>query len=134
MQAVAYILLSPGRTMGYCTNVWIASRCLLIVVGLGTVSLFQGCASTPAAYYERHVLKGLTVVFLDPQSLHSEWKTLSGRQPIVFASHTRGGLPTVQTLLGFYDVPSNTLYCPKWNFEVCGHELHHAVLGQFHSD
>ncbi len=96
--------------------------------------VLQGCASTTTNYRERHEIKSLTVVFLDEQSLQAEWKALSGRQPIMLTSQTRSGLPAVQTLRGFYDWPSNTLYCPKWNFEVCGHELHHAVLGQFHSD
>ena len=40
--------------------------------------------------------------------------------------------PIVKTVRGFYDYSANTLYCEKWNFEVCGHELHHAALGQFH--
>jgi hypothetical protein len=53
---------------------------------------------------------------------------------VLFAPHMRDGFASVKTLRGFYDFTTNTLYCPKWNFEVCGHELHHAVLGQFHSD
>jgi len=96
--------------------------------------LLQGCASSTGTYQERHKIKNLTVVFLDEESLRHEWQALSGRQPVVFASQTSTGGPTLKTLQGFYDWPSNTLYCPKWNFEVCGHELHHAVLGQFHSD
>ena len=100
---------------------------------IGTI-LLQGCASTATNYQERHEVKNLTVVFLDEDSLHKEWQALSGRQPIVLASQVRSGLPAVRTLRGFFDWPSNTLYCPKWNFEVCGHELHHAVLGQFHAD
>lgn len=110
----------------------LALRCLKAAL-LGVI-LLQGCASPPGNYQERHKIKNLTVVFLDEESLRNEWKVLSGRQPIVFATQTGNGIPTVQTLRGFYDWPSNTLYCPKWNFEVCGHELHHAVLGQFHSD
>ena len=96
--------------------------------------LLQGCASSTGTYQERHNIKNLTVVFLDEESLRHEWQVLSGRQPVVFASQASTGVPMLKTLRGFYDWPSNTLYCPKWNFEVCGHELHHAVLGQFHSD
>lgn len=96
--------------------------------------LLQGCASPLGTYQERHKITDLTVVFLDEESLRNEWQVLSGRQPVVFASQARTGVPTLKILRGFYDWPSNTLYCPKWNFEVCGHELHHAVLGQFHSD
>jgi hypothetical protein len=105
-----------------------------LIIGLSTATVVSGCATIPSSYYERHELKGLTVVFLDQQSLHKQWTELSGRQPIVFASQTKAGLPNVKSLQGFYDVPTNTLYCPKWNFEVCGHELHHAVLGQFHAE
>ena len=98
------------------------------------VILMQGCTTPPGNYQERHKIKDLTVVFLDEESLRNEWKVLSGRPAVVFASQVRTGVPSLQTLRGFYDRPSNTLYCPKWNFEVCGHELHHAVLGQFHPD
>ncbi|CBK41690.1 exported protein of unknown function [Nitrospira defluvii] len=94
----------------------------------------QGCATAQGNYQERHIIKHLTVVFLDEESLRHEWQVLSGRQAIVFASQTNTAIPALKSLQGFYDWPSNTLYCPKWNFEVCGHELHHAVLGQFHSD
>lgn len=100
---------------------------------LGAIFL-QGCTTSHGNYEERHTIKNLTVVFLDEESLHREWRALSGRQPVVLASQTSTGVPTLKTLRGFYDWPSNTLYCPKWNFEVCGHELHHAVLGQFHPD
>jgi hypothetical protein len=98
------------------------------------IALWQGCTLTSLPYRERHEIKQLTVVFLDEDSLHQEWKNRTGRQPIVLGQLMRNGLPLVKTLRGFYDFPSNTLYCPKWNFEVCGHELHHAVLGQFHND
>ncbi|MDF0673696.1 MAG: hypothetical protein P0120_05045 [Nitrospira sp.] len=36
--------------------------------------------------------------------------------------------PFIKTVRGFYDYATNTLYCVKWHFEICGH----AALGQFH--
>ncbi len=81
---------------------------------------------------EQHAIKNLTVVFLDEQSLHERWTQVSGRDPIRFTSLMSDTSPIVKTLRGFYDYGANTIYCPKWDFEVCGHELHHAVLGQFH--
>jgi len=90
-----------------------------------------GC-SAPASYVERYEIKKLTVVFLDESSLQDHWKALTGTDAVRFVSHMANRTTSVKTLHGFYIPTSNTLYCPKWNFEVCGHELHHAVLGQFH--
>ncbi|GAB1723816.1 MAG: hypothetical protein NTNFB01_27120 [Nitrospira sp.] len=113
-----------------------ASHLVIRPLQLALLGVFflQGCATPAGNYQERHTIKNLTVVFLDEESLHREWQAMSGRQPVIFGSQSGTGIPTLKTLRGFYDWPSNTLYCPKWNFEVCGHELHHAVLGQFHSD
>lgn len=93
---------------------------------------FLGCTGFQDRYVEQHAIKNLTVVFLDEQSLHERWTQVSGRDPIRFTSLMSDTSPIVKTLRGFYDYGSNTIYCPKWDFEVCGHELHHAVLGQFH--
>lgn len=90
-----------------------------------------GCTA-PQRYVEEHAIKQLTVVFLDEQSLHERWSQIVGRNPIRFSSPMSSTTPIVQTVRGFYDYTTNTLYCEKWNFEVCGHELHHAALGQFH--
>lgn len=90
-----------------------------------------GC-SAPASYVERHEIRNLTVVFLDEASLQDHWKALTGIDVVRFVAHMAHTTAAVRTLRGFYDPISNTLYCPKWGFEVCGHELHHAVLGQFH--
>ena len=81
---------------------------------------------------EQHAIKNLTVVFLDEQSLHEQWKHVAGTDAVRFTSQMNSTAPLVHTVQGFYDFASNTLYCPKWNFEVCGHELHHAALGHFH--
>ncbi len=93
--------------------------------------LLQGCGMQ-GAYSEEHHLANLNVVFLDQPSLHKEWKARTGTPGVEFVAFHGKMLPAVKTLQGFYDFTTNTLYCPKWNFEVCGHELHHAVLGHFH--
>lgn len=100
------------------------------LTGLALVFL-PGCA-TNHRYVEEHEIKQLTVVFLDEQSLHERWTQIAGRAPIQFATPMNSSTPLVKTVRGFYDYSTNTLYCEKWNFDVCGHELHHAVLGQFH--
>ena len=32
----------------------------------------------------------------------------------------------------FFNPKTNTLYCQKWDFTYCGHELHHATDGAWH--
>lgn len=104
-------------------------------VTLLAVILLQGCISGKDSYQERHEVRNLTVVFLDEASLHQEWRKRTGNQPVQLVPQMRdGSFASVKTLRGFYDFSTSTPYCPKWNFEVCGHELHHAVLGQFHAD
>lgn len=96
--------------------------------------LCAGCA-TQGSYRESHQVKNLNVVFVDQHTLHQEWAKRTGTAGIRFGSQvsTRTGVPALTTVNGFYDFTTQTIYCPKWNFEVCGHELHHAVIGQFHS-
>lgn len=96
------------------------------------LSVTLGC-STHDRYIERHTIRNLTIVFLDENSLHEQWKQISGLDAVHFQPQMDSPVPKVQTVKGFFDFASNTLYCPKWNFEVCGHELHHATLGHFHT-
>lgn len=93
----------------------------------------MGCTGTPERYIERHVLSNLTVVFLDEHSLHEQWKQSAGSDPVRIQPHMNSPVPQIHTVKGFYDFSTNTLYCQKWNFETCGHELHHAALGHFHT-
>jgi hypothetical protein len=94
----------------------------------------HGCAMTHTPYRESHEIKNLKVVFLDEGSLQHEWTMVTQQQAVRFFPSRRPGEPTLSTLRGFYDFRTNTLYCSKWDFTTCGHELHHAALGQFHSD
>ena len=94
-----------------------------------------GCASTPASYYERYEIPRLTVVLLDEASLQQKWVEVSGRPAVRLAPPTGYAQSmSVHTVKGFFDFATNTIYCPKMDFTVCGHELHHAVLGRFHPD
>ena len=83
-------------------------------------------------YMETHEISNLKVVFIDDQSLKDLWKSKTGKPGTQFQPWLQGGLASVKTVRGFYDFSTETLYCPKWNYEVCGHELHHAALGHFH--
>ncbi len=105
---------------------------LVLVLGFSLCLTSVGC-SGPERYVEEHEIKHLKIVFLDEESLHDEWKETTGQHAVRFLPTMKGGLPSIKTVKGFYDFSSRTLYCPKWNFKVCGHELHHAALGQFHS-
>lgn len=95
-------------------------------------ALLAGCSTANTRYVEEYEIKQLKVVFLDERSLQERWTQVAGRDPVRFTTPMSSTSPVVKTVRGFYDYTSNTLYCEKWNFEVCGHELHHAALGQFH--
>jgi hypothetical protein len=109
------------------------STALKLFAGVLISLALWGCTGLQERYVEKHVIKSLTVVFLDEDSLLEQWKQVVGRDGVRFKSQMNSPVPIVSTVQGFYDFTSNTLYCPKWNFEVCGHELHHAALGQFHA-
>lgn len=93
--------------------------------------LLAAC-STETRYVETHEIPNLKVVFLDEESLHEKWKARTGQPGAEFQPLLTGGMASLKVIKGFYDFTTDTLYCPKWNFEVCGHELHHAALGHFH--
>jgi hypothetical protein len=100
---------------------------LLLVVLLGF-----GCAGRQQTYFERYDLKNLTIVFLDEESLQAKYAAISGNSAVAL-SGTPSSLK-VSVVRGFFDFNTRTIYCPRMNFEVCGHELHHAALGRFHRD
>lgn len=106
---------------------------LIVVACLLLNANIVGC-STSNRYVERYEIENLKVVFLDSQSLHNEWEKRTGQNGVRFLPTLRGGLPSVKSVKGFYDFTTDTLYCPKWNYKVCGHELHHAALGHFHDN
>lgn len=122
--------MNPSSThTTHASRTWLWSMVLLTS---SAIALLAGCGTTNTRYVEEHQIQQLKVVFLDERSLHERWTQVAGRDPIRFTAPMSSSTPIVKTVRGFYDYSSNTLYCEKWNFEVCGHELHHAALGQFH--
>ncbi len=95
-----------------------------------TTVLLSGCAST--TYRETHELNQLKVVFLDSQSLAEVYKIRS--QQAATRITMEGVSPVIHQVVAFYDRETNTIYCRKWDFKNCGHELHHALLGNFHRE
>ena len=99
---------------------------LLLISGMLT-----GCSGT-GRYVEEHEIDHLKVVFMDQHSLHDALTNHGGPPGVQFLPMMNGGMPSMAMVKGFYDFNTNTLFCSKWDFEVCGHELHHAILGRFH--
>ncbi|MFM8551165.1 MAG: hypothetical protein ACKOCD_02465 [Nitrospiraceae bacterium] len=85
-------------------------------------------------YHETYQVTSLTVILMDDASLQAKWKELSGRPSVKFIPQGPQGTVSVKTIKGFYDYDTHTIYCPKLNFEICGHELFHAILGPFHPE
>ena len=98
-------------------------------------SSISGCAllQTPP-YEEKHALEHLHVVLMDDESLQAKWMELSGKPSVKFSPPQGNQMTTIKTVRGFFDYSTKTIYCPKLDFEICGHELFHAILGPFHPE
>ncbi len=100
--------------------------------------LGAGCAELhdDALYYETYEVKNLTVILLDDKALQRRWRAVSGRPASKAIKFTVAGsqMNMSDTVKGFYDYRTNTIYCTKDNFDVCGHELFHAIMGRFHEE
>jgi hypothetical protein len=92
----------------------------------------SGCVTPQGTYSERHQVDGLTIVFLDEKSLQNLYAAMSRKPPVILSASPSSF--SVTSVRGFYDFATKTIYCSKLDFEVCGHELHHAILGRFHPD
>lgn len=93
----------------------------------------SGCVMGQPPLGEEYELSSLRIVFLDPAQMQTKWEEITGKSAVMMTP--RLVLDTQrrkEVVVGFYDFRTRTIYCPKMDFEVCGHELHHAVLGQFH--
>ncbi len=78
-------------------------------------------------------MQRLHVVLLDEQSLSETYEAHKGRPAVRLTM--KDGLPSsISRVTAFYDIETRTIYCVKWDFENCGHELHHALLGRFHAE
>ena len=100
------------------------------IVVMMLMSVLAGCAGSSGRYQESYEVAAFKVVFLDQESLHETYATLYRSAPNHF--ELNGSDTTVRSIHGFFDPITRTLYCSKLDFEVCGHEMHHAVLGAFH--
>jgi hypothetical protein len=104
-----------------------------ILSGAAALLALSGCMTGQSLPGEEHELPSLRVVFLDASQIQAKWQEITGKSAVmmtprlVLDTHRRE-----EVVVGFYDFRTRTIYCPKMDFEVCGHELHHAVLGQFH--
>lgn len=108
--------------------------CTWFILGSSVLALtLSGCTIGQLQPGEEYELSSLRVVFLDRTQIQAKWEEVTGKSAVMMTP--RLALETLrreEVVEGFYDFRTRTIYCPKMDFEVCGHELHHAVLGQFH--
>lgn len=108
---------------------------LLRKAGMIAALVIAGCASYPSAPGEVYEVSQLRVIFLDEEQIREKWEEVSGKSSgMITPRLVMESRRQEEVVTGFYDFRTRTIYCPKMNFEVCGHELHHAVLGRFHLD
>lgn len=84
------------------------------VVVVAIVLALVSCAGP--ARLERHELDGWAVVMGDQSTI----------------TRLCQGRGTSDRALGCADIERRTIYCPLWDFEVCGHELHHITHERWH--
>jgi hypothetical protein len=99
--------------------------------------LLGGCAESKSdRYYETYLIRNLTVILLDDKALQRRWQYVSGQPASKTIKFTVAGsqMSMADTVRGFFDYKTNTIYCTKDNFDVCGHELFHAIMGRFHEE
>jgi len=101
--------------------------------GAGLLVVLTGCTVGHPSLGEQHQLSDLRVVFLDEPQIQAKWKEVTGKPAVMMTPRlVLESQRREEVVVGFYDFHTRTIYCPKMNFEICGHELHHAVLGRFH--
>jgi hypothetical protein len=103
------------------------------LAGAVLFGVLTGCAVSARSPGEQYELSDLRVVFLDEPQIQAKWKEVTGKPAVMMTPRlVMESQRREEVVVGFYDFHTRTIYCPKMNFEVCGHELHHAVLGRFH--
>lgn len=110
--------------------------CVRAVLILTAVLLAACAESKHDRYYETHEIRNLTVILLDDKALQRRWQYVSGQPASRTIKFTVAGsqMSMANTVKGFFDYKTNTIYCTKDNFDVCGHELFHAIMGRFHQE
>ena len=112
-------------------------RMILLLSVVILAGALAGCTGPPSdLYYETHEIKNLTVILLDDKALQRRWQYVSGQPASRTIKYTVAGsqVSMADTVKGFFDYKTNTIYCTKDNFDVCGHELFHAIMGRFHQE
>ena len=112
-------------------------RIQLLLSAVTLAGALAGCTGPNSdLYYETHEIKNLTVILLDDKALQRRWQYVSGQPASRTIKFTVAGsqVSMADTVKGFFDYKTNTIYCTKDNFDVCGHELFHAIMGRFHQE
>jgi len=106
---------------------------ILRIAGMIFALALTGCAISSSTPGEEYEISHLRVVFLDEKQIRDKWEEVTGKTAVMMTPRlVLESKRREEVVGGFYDFHTSTIYCPKMNFEVCGHELHHAVLGRFH--
>lgn len=76
------------------------------------------------------------MILLDAKALQRSRQYVSGQPTSRTIKFTVAGsrMSMADTVKGFFDYKTNTIYCTKDNFDVCGHELFHAIMDRFHEE
>jgi hypothetical protein len=133
VQQSAPIDFSAEKSLSMAARYLPVRRWVLIVAGSVLLPTLSGCMISQLSPDETYELSSLRVVFLDTSQIQAKYEELTGKSAVMMTP--RLVLETQrreEVVVGFYDFHTRTIYCPKMDFEVCGHELHHAVLGHFH--
>jgi len=108
---------------------------ILRTAGMIVTLALTGCVIGPSTPGEEYEVSQLRVVFLNEKQIRDKWEEVTGKTAVMATPRlVLESKRQEEVVVGFYDFHTRTIYCPKMNFEVCGHELHHAVLGRFHFD
>lgn len=77
--------------------------------------IFSGCST--AAYYRKHEVKNLNIVFTDPETINKLYRQYSLVDDASINYY----------VVGFFNPNTNTIYVEENDFETLGHEITHAV-------
>ena len=100
----------------------------------------ESCLADKPCYREEYNLSHLHVVYLDHEQLLKEYEKMSNRdatwvhEPGAEVGIPPSRIPELQSIRGFFDYRTETIFCEKGDFEACGHELMHATCGHYHPE
>ncbi len=91
---------------------------MLLIVGALLFSACESIPSVPIPYgpnTEAHFIGDVVVVYTDHKTINEIYKYLGGKINEVWAFRS-----------------GSTIYCEKWDFNNCGHEVHHLTDDAWH--